>query len=26
LHKFTDDFMKDGRNQAQVQKRGRAFS
>jgi len=26
LHKFTDDFMKDGRNQAYVQKRGRAFS
>lgn len=26
LGKFTDDFMKDGRNQAQVQKRGRAFS
>jgi antitoxin VapB len=25
LHKFTDDFMKDGRNQAHVQKRGRAF-
>ena len=26
LHKFTDDFMKDGRNQARVQRRGRAFS
>jgi antitoxin VapB len=26
LGKFTDDFMKDGRNQAQVQKRDRAFS
>jgi antitoxin VapB len=26
LEKFTDDFMRDGRNQAQIQKRGRAFS
>ena len=26
LHKFTDDFMRDGRNQAQLQKRGGAFS
>jgi antitoxin VapB len=26
LHKFTDDFLKDGRDQPQVQKRGRAFS
>ena len=26
LDKFTDDFMRDGRNQGQVQKRGRAFS
>jgi antitoxin VapB len=26
LHKFTEDFMRDGRDQAPVQKRGRAFS
>lgn len=26
LHKFTDDFMSDGRDQAPVQKRGGAFS
>lgn len=26
LHKFTDDFMSDGRDQAPVQKRGRDFS
>ncbi len=26
LPKFTDDFMRDGRDQLQVQKRGRAFS
>lgn len=26
LGKFTDDFMRDGRDQAPVQKRGRAFS
>lgn len=26
LDKFTDDFMKDGRNQPHLQKRGRAFS
>jgi len=26
LHKFTDDFMKDGRNQPRLQKRGRVFS
>jgi antitoxin VapB len=26
LCKFTDDFMRDGRDQPQVQKRGRAFS
>lgn len=26
LDNFTDDFMRDGRNQGQVQKRGRAFS
>ncbi|MBI4840112.1 MAG: antitoxin [candidate division NC10 bacterium] len=26
LHKFTDDFMRDGRDQPQLQKRGRAFS
>jgi antitoxin VapB len=26
LHKFSDDFMRDGRNQPQVRKRGRVFS
>ena len=26
LRKFSDDFMRDGRNQAQLQKRGGAFS
>ncbi len=26
LQKFTDDFMRDGRNQSQVQARDRAFS
>lgn len=26
LHKFTDDFMRDGRDQPKVEKRGRAFS
>lgn len=26
LRKFTDDFMRGGRDQAPVQKRGRAFS
>ena len=26
LQKFTDDFMMDGRNQSQVQKRDKAFS
>lgn len=26
LDKFTDDFMKDGRDQPPIQKRGRAFS
>ncbi len=26
LQKFTDDFMQEGRNQGQVQKRGRVFS
>jgi len=25
LRKFTDDFMRDGRDQPQVEKRGRAF-
>ncbi len=25
LHKFTDDFMRDGREQPPVQRRGRAF-
>ena len=26
LRKFSDDFMRDGRNQPQAQKRGKAFS
>lgn len=26
LDKFTDDFMQDGRNQPDLQRRGRAFS
>ncbi len=26
LHKFTEDFMRDGRNQPPVQIRGKAFS
>lgn len=26
LHKFTEDFMRHGRDQAPAQKRGRAFS
>lgn len=26
LHKFTDDFMRNDRDQPKVQKRGRAFS
>lgn len=26
LHKFTDDFMRNGRKQPRVQKRNRAFS